>query len=106
MTTYLTSVGRRVLHAQQLGLIVVLVVLGGALTLAAGTHVDPHTGQGVNNFLNAYTLIQMATDASAFAIMGVGATIVIVAGGIDLSVGAVYALSGVTMAMALRAAGP
>jgi ribose transport system permease protein len=38
--------------------------------------------------------------------MGVAATIVIVAGGIDLSVGAVYALSGVTMAMVLHAAGP
>jgi ribose transport system permease protein len=48
----------------------------------------------------------MATDASAFAIMGVGATLVIIAGGIDLSVGAVYALAGVTMAMVLRALGP
>jgi ribose transport system permease protein len=38
--------------------------------------------------------------------MGVGATIVIISGGIDLSVGAVYALAGVTMAMVLRAAGP
>ncbi len=37
----------------------------------------------------------MATDASSFAIMGVGATVVIIAGDIDLSVGAVYALSGV-----------
>jgi ribose/xylose/arabinose/galactoside ABC-type transport system permease subunit len=59
----------------------------------------------VNNFLNKYTLIQMATDASAFAIMGVGATIVIISGGIDLSVGAIYALAGVVMAMVLRAAG-
>ena len=38
--------------------------------------------------------------------MGVGATIVIIAGGIDLSVGAIYALAGVSMAMVLRAAGP
>ncbi len=60
----------------------------------------------VNNFLNAHTLIQMATDASGFAIMGVGATVVIISGGIDLSVGAVYALAGVAMAMVLRAAGP
>ena len=48
----------------------------------------------------------MGTDASAFAIMGVGATIVIIAGGIDLAVGAVFALAGVAMAMVLRAAGP
>ena len=82
------------------------MLLGSALTMAAGSHQDPLTGRTVNDFLNAHTLIQMATDASAFAIMGVGATIVIIAGGIDLSVGAVFALSGVVMAMVLRAAGP
>jgi ribose transport system permease protein len=87
-------------------LVVVLLVLGTLLALAAGSHVDGVSGQTVNNFLNAHTLIQMATDASAFAIMGVGATIVIISGGIDLSVGAVYALAGVVMAMVLRAAGP
>jgi ribose transport system permease protein len=93
------------LRSQQAGLVGVLVVLGAALTLAAGSHPDPVTGEAVNNFLNAHTLIQMATDASGFAIMGVGATIVIISGGIDLSVGAVYAIAGVTMAMVLRAAG-
>ena len=35
--------------------------------------------------------------------MAVGATIVIISGGIDLSVGSIYALAGVTMAMVLRA---
>lgn len=94
------------LRSQQLGLVAVLLVLGAVLTLAAGTHPDPLTGGSVNNFLNAHTLIQMATDASAFAIMGVGATVVIISGGIDLSVGAIYALAGVAMAMVLRAAGP
>lgn len=98
--------GSSVLHSPQFGLVVVLILLGTALTLAAGSHVDPQTGREVNNFLNRYTLIQMATDASGFAIMGVGATLVIIAGGIDLSVGAVYALAGVIMAMALRALGP
>jgi len=93
-------------RAPQAGLLAVLFLLGAGLTLAAGSHVDPLSGKEVNNFLNAYTLIQMATDASAFAIMGVGATIVIISGGIDLSVGAVYALAGVTMAMVLRAVGP
>ena len=89
-----------------MGLLAVLLLLGTALTLAAGSHADPQSGRTVNNFLNAYTLIQMATDASAFAIMGVGATIVIISGGIDLSVGAIYALAGVAMAMVLRAVGP
>ena len=104
--TILGGVASRVLRSQQAGLVLVLLVLGTLLTLAAGSHVDGVSGQTVNNFLNAHTLIQMATDASAFAIMGVGATIVIISGGIDLSVGAVYALAGVVMAMVLRAAGP
>jgi ribose/xylose/arabinose/galactoside ABC-type transport system permease subunit len=88
-----------------MGLVIVIVLLGGVLTVLAGSHVDPRSGQTVNNFLNSYTLIQTATDASFFAIMAVGATIVIISGGIDLSVGSVYALAGVTTAMILRAAG-
>src|SRR5438874_873830 len=101
-----SAVARRFFRSQQVGLVLVLLVLGTGLSLAAGSHVDAATGRTVNNFLNEYTLIQMATDASGFAVMGVGATIVIIAGGIDLSVGAIYALAGVTMAMTLRAAGP
>jgi ribose/xylose/arabinose/galactoside ABC-type transport system permease subunit len=97
---------RRILASQQAGLILVIVLLGMLLTLFAGTHVDRLTGQPVNNFLNSYTLIQTATDASFFAIMAVGATMVIISGGIDLSVGSIYALSGVTTAMVLRSMGP
>jgi ribose transport system permease protein len=102
----LRAAGAALVRSPQAGLGAVLLVIAIGLTLASGSHADPTTGVVVNNFLNKYTLIQMATDASAFAIMGVGATIVIIAGGIDLSVGAVYALSGVAMAMVLRAAGP
>ena len=104
-----TLIGRlsgSVLRSQQFGLVVVLLILGSALTIGAGSHIDPQSHAVVNNFLNRYTLVQMATDASAFAIMGVGATLVIIAGGIDLSVGAIYALAGVVMAMVLRALGP
>src|SRR5919197_1294896 len=97
---------RRLLASQQAGLILVIVLLGALLTLFAGTHVDRLTGQPVNNFLNSYTLIQTATDASFFAIMAVGATMVIISGGIDLSVGSIYALSGVATAMMLRSMGP
>jgi ribose/xylose/arabinose/galactoside ABC-type transport system permease subunit len=97
---------RSLLRSPSAGLLVVLLALGAILTAVAGSHVDPVSGTTVNNFLNAHTLIQMATDASTFAIMGVGATMVIIAGQIDLSVGSVYALAGVAMAMVLRAAGP
>jgi len=96
------SVLRRAIASPQAGLVIVIVLLGAVLTAFAGTHVDQRTGVTVNNFLNSYTLIQTATDASFFAIMAVGATIVIISGGIDLSVGSVYALAGVLTAMMLR----
>jgi len=96
---------RDVLGSQQFGLTAIIVLLGIVLTFAAGSHTDA-AGVTHNNFLNSYTLIQVATDASFFAIMAVGATLVIVSGGIDLSVGAVYAVAGVTMALVLRAVGP
>jgi ribose/xylose/arabinose/galactoside ABC-type transport system permease subunit len=97
---------RRALSSAHLGLVLVIVLLGTILTLFAGWHVDPRSGVEINNFLNSYTLIQTATDASFFAIMAVGATLVIISGGIDLSVGSIYALAGVSAAMVLRAMGP
>jgi ribose/xylose/arabinose/galactoside ABC-type transport system permease subunit len=100
------SLLRKLLASPQVGLVLVILLLSTLLTLFAGSHEDRLTGRLVNNFLNSYTLVQTATDASFFAIMAVGATIVIISAGIDLSVGSVYALAGVTMAMLLRAAGP
>jgi ribose/xylose/arabinose/galactoside ABC-type transport system permease subunit len=97
------ATARPSLRLEQLGLLGVIVLLGLLLSLLAGSHVDPQTGRSVNNFLNANTLLQTATDASFFAIMAVGATMVIISGGIDLSVGSVFALAGVGMALALRA---
>jgi ribose/xylose/arabinose/galactoside ABC-type transport system permease subunit len=96
---------RRTLASPQTGLVLVILLLGTLLSVFAGSHVDIRTGQTVNNFLNSYTLIQTATDASFFAIMAVGATVVIISGGIDLSVGSIYALAGVTTAMVLRSQG-
>jgi ribose/xylose/arabinose/galactoside ABC-type transport system permease subunit len=92
----------RFLRSQQAGLVLVVVLLAALLTVFAGSHPDRLSGESVNNFLNSYTLIQTATDASFFAIMAVGATIVIISAGIDLSVGSVYALAGVSMALYLR----
>lgn len=100
------SLGRRLLASQETGLFVVLVLLTITLVLVAGSHPDRRTGEIVNNFWNSYTLIQTATDASFFAIMAIGATVVIISGGIDLSVGSIYALSGVVTALALRELGP
>lgn len=97
---------RALLNSQQAGLVLVILLLGTILALSAGTHLDRATGEPINNFLNSYTLMQTVTDASFFVIMAVGATVVIISGGIDLSIGSVYALAGVTTAMVLRAMGP
>jgi ribose/xylose/arabinose/galactoside ABC-type transport system permease subunit len=97
---------RRIAGSQESGLVLVVILVTIALTALAGSHVDRASGEMVNNFWNANTLIQTLTDASFFAIMAIGATLVIITGGIDLSVGSIYALSGVSMALTLRAAGP
>jgi ribose transport system permease protein len=100
------KVVRAIVNSQQAGLVLVIVGLVTILAAFAGSHVDRVTGQEINSFLNSHTLIQTATDASFFAIMAVGATVVIISNGIDLSVGSIYALAGTTMALTLRAVGP
>ena len=89
----------------QSGLVLVMALIVVILSIFAGSHEDRLTGAKVNNFLNSHTLIQTATDASFFAVMAIGATLVIISGGIDLSVGSIYALAGIAMAMTLRALG-
>ena len=99
------SLLNRFLRTQQSGLILVILMLGFLLTMFAGTHPDRLTGLQVNNFFNSYTIMQTITDACFFAIMAIGITMVIISGGIDLSVGSTYALAGVVMAMVLRSSG-
>jgi ribose transport system permease protein len=112
-----------------MGLVVVIIVLGALLTMFGGRvkvpvfrtddkgeqeRVFTTNAQGdqepvlreVNKFLNAKTLTQLAKDTSFIAIMAVGATIVIISGGIDLSVGAIYALAGVLGALFFNRYGP
>jgi len=91
-----------ILRLQELGLTVVILVLAVILSFTA-RQVDPSTGKTINTFLNANTLIQMATNASFFAIMAVGATMVIITAGIDLSVGSTAAISGILMGVVLNA---
>ncbi|MEW6306730.1 MAG: ABC transporter permease [Verrucomicrobiota bacterium] len=114
---------------QEAGLLVVIFVLGLLLTFFGGTVKMPKfqvnaqgerervfttnaEGERVpvfeekNKFLNAQNLTQLAKDTSFIAIMAVGATFVIIAGGIDLSVGAIYALASVLGALVFRLYGP
>jgi ribose transport system permease protein len=120
---------RRSWRLQESGLIVVILVLGALLSIFGGKVKVPlfqTNAQGErervfranaagereaaivekNKFLNAQNLAQLAKDTSFIAIMAVGATFVIISGGIDLSVGAIYALSSVLAAMMFHLYGP
>lgn len=91
---------------QELGLLVVVFVLT-ALLAGYGWY-DARPGRGPSNtFLNWPNLIDgIATPMSYYAIMAVGMTIVVISGGIDISVGSIMALSGLITAWALRKLDP
>jgi ribose transport system permease protein len=106
------------------GLILVILVLGLLLTIFGGSVQRPKfqtlpdgkrerviengvpAFESVNKFLNPQTIIQIAKDTSFFAIMAVGMTFVIITAGIDLSIGAVYALAAVAGALVMSPYGP
>src|SRR2546421_3266123 len=120
--------GRR-FRFQESGLVVVIIILGALLSLFGGKVTVPKTevnAQGErqrvfrtnaagerelvtvekNKFFNTQSLANLAKDTSFIAIMAVGATFVIISGGIDLSVGAIYALASVLGALTLHIYGP
>ncbi|MBL9214426.1 MAG: ABC transporter permease [Opitutaceae bacterium] len=116
---------RSLLRFQESGLLLVILALGSLLTAFSGTVRTPlfeRTPEGgrqrvfvtnaagervpafveKNKFLNAQNLAQLAKDTSFTAIMAVGMALVIIAGGIDLSVGSIYALASVLGALVLN----
>lgn len=118
----MTAARKSTSRFQEAGLCVVILALGALLSFFGGSVKMPvfevdEAGERVrvfvknaqgedepavaerNKFLNAQNLTQLAKDTSFIAIMAVGMTMVIVAGGIDLSVGAIYALAGVVGAL-------
>jgi len=96
--------GSRLTHVQELGLGLVLVLLATVLSIY-GWH-DAAVGRP-NTFLNFDNLIDgVATPMSYYAIMAVGMTVVIITGGIDISVGASMALSALGGAAALQVLPP
>lgn len=96
---------KKLVANQLFGLIVVNLALFVAIAAFAPQIRDRSTGAMVNGFLRLETIIQLATDTSFFAILAIGIGIVMLSGGIDLSVGSTYALSGVLTAMALQSIG-
>jgi len=118
-----------IFRLQESGLLLVIFMLGLLLTMFGGTvkmakfetnaqgerqrvFTTSADGEQVpvfeekNKFLNAQNLTQLAKDTSFIAIMAVGATFIIIAGQIDLSVGAIYALASVLGALVFHAFGP
>jgi ribose/xylose/arabinose/galactoside ABC-type transport system permease subunit len=92
--------GRRIRFAQELSLVAVVLILGGIL--AAYGWQDAAPGRP-NTFLNMDNLVDgVATPMSYYAIMAVGLTIVIITGGIDISVGSIMALAALGGAAALQ----
>jgi ribose/xylose/arabinose/galactoside ABC-type transport system permease subunit len=86
---------------QEAGLIVVILIIG--LTLALGGGNIRVRGQVVNNFFRPDNLLpNVFTPMSWMAIMAVGATVVIVAGGIDISVGSIFGLAALGCAAVLQ----
>ena len=92
------------------GLLGVIVALGLMLSVFGGSLEWRDRGTGelrkANKFLRADNLDKLAKNTSFFAIMAIGATFIIITGGIDLSVGAIYCLAAVCGAMFLNHFGP
>ena len=57
------------------------------------------------NFIGAYNLQNLLLRSSMFAIIGIGAALVIITGGIDLSIGSVIGLTGCLLPWLLTAQG-
>jgi ribose/xylose/arabinose/galactoside ABC-type transport system permease subunit len=87
---------------QELGLVVVVIILWTLLTIFGRYEVSP--GVFKNLFMNPDNLIdQIATPMSYYAIMAIGMTMVIISGGIDISVGSIMAVSALGAAWILPA---
>ena len=76
------------------------------ILLAVGIVTSPVSSKGVNIFLSTGNLSDVLRQVSNNGIVAVGMTLVILTGGIDLSVGSVMALGSVLCAMLLTYDGP
>ena len=90
--------------AQEIGLLSVVALLGVILAFHGWHAAAPGRP---NTFLNVDNLIDgVATPMSYYAIMAVGLTVVIITGGIDISVGSTMALAALGTAAALQGMRP
>jgi ribose transport system permease protein/L-arabinose transport system permease protein len=90
------TTGRRIIDtvgATNLGLIIALLALGTFLTFRTP------------NFLTAANLLNIALAVSLLGILAISQTVVIVSGGLDISVGSIAGLASVSTAMIVGAMG-
>jgi simple sugar transport system permease protein len=78
---------------------------GLALICMIGALLSPHTSSGANIFLSYQNLTDVLRQVSITGLVATGMTIVILLGGIDLSVGSVMGCSSVICAMLLTSPG-
>ena len=79
--------------------------LGLIVLLAIGVVASPHDADGGNIFMSGSNLSDVFRQVSNIGIISIGMTLVIIAGGIDLSVGSIMSLGSVLTAMLLTQAG-
>jgi ribose transport system permease protein len=92
------SVGRSALGAQKAFLAILFVLLVMALfNQFSGTK---------TNFFSEANFINVLKSASIFLILAMGETVVLIAGGVDLSIGGMMALSGVVVILLMNAGVP
>ncbi|MCA9298943.1 MAG: hypothetical protein KDA28_07745, partial [Phycisphaerales bacterium] len=85
------ALGRLRLGRQHLPIVATLVVLVGVFAFGGLWHAD-------RNFASLYNVVSLLRGGAVIGIAGIGATFVILSRGIDLSVGAVIALTSTIMA--------
>ncbi|MCG3138067.1 MAG: Ribose import permease protein RbsC [Phycisphaerae bacterium] len=104
------SLATRLMQWKEGSLILVIVLLGTVLTVFSEpiSIRDRTTGEmrQVNKFLQPTNLDKLVKNTSFIAIMAVGATMIIISGGIDLSIGSTYCLAAVVGAMFFNYFGP
>src|SRR6188472_3340227 len=89
---------RSVASLQKAFLAIILVVIAMALfNLNPGTRTE---------FFTEVNFIDLAKSSSIFLILAMGETVVLIAGGVDLSIGGMMALSGVVVIMLMNAGVP
>ncbi len=108
---------------QELGLLIVILILGAFLFFAsndvprnlavqvkdaAGNVTATYSPETIqqNGFLNVKNMSVVFTYMSWMGIMAIGQTIVIISGGIDISVGSIMGLSAMLTALALQTISP